>query len=109
MRARSLQSLPIRVLHFATGWGSVNTEYNVFLTASLNEVDMTVLDDKDCEELNFDEFNTLHLNMGDDMICAGSRKGSNGRLGFMFTFLSYHIIISNYIIHLFSRCSCLLR
>ena len=84
----------------ATGWGSAfaYTEYTevVWVTASLNEVDMTVLDDEDCEELNFDEFNTLYLDMGDDMICAGSRDSSNGRLVFLFTFLRYFKLTSSF-------------
>ena len=91
-----------------TGWGSVTGRKvqgaGPFSaspgpkSASLNEVDMTVMADGDCEVLDvdlgsyhdqyFDDHNhyhdTLNLDMGEDLICVGSND--KGRLVFLMSF-----------------------
>ena len=103
-----------------TGWGSVDSLSPH--SASLNEVDMTVLADEECENLALDyDYNNyqytldIDLDMGEDLICVGSNDSTQGRLVFSFKCLFVVVLygptlsIFQLIIFLFSRCSCLLR
>ena len=66
-----------------TGWGNTGIGFIVAegfdaapLSASLSEVDVTILADRDCNILDIGTWDLLSLDIGKDLICAGSNDSS---------------------------------